>query len=54
MLESLCKHVKWCVRPVNDIDTANYANKNVNPEFRGIQCETSVYENAGLIVNPNR
>ncbi len=30
-----------------------YANKNVNPGFRNVQCETSVNEYPGLTVNPS-
>ncbi len=37
------------VRPISDSDTAN---KNVNPGFRNVQCETSVNEYPGLTVNP--
>lgn len=49
MLKPSCKQVASCVCPINDTD--KYANKNVNPAFRNVQCEASVYEYTGLILN---
>ncbi len=37
----------YCVKGLSDT-----ANKNVNPGFRNVQCETSVNEYPGLTVNP--
>ncbi len=50
--EKPCKTGLPAVRPISDSDTRKYANKNVNPGFGNVQCETSVNEYPGLTVNP--
>jgi len=46
MLEPLCKHIV-CRSSICDT-----ANKDVNPGFTNVQCETSAYEYPGLTANP--
>jgi len=48
MLELLHKQVMCCICPINDTDTINMQMR-INPGFKNVQCETSVYEYTGWI-----